>query len=234
VLRLQQLQGMAHHTILLGKGKGMLTEVLEYLLVNLDKYYQAVMIHIEISLAAIVTSMIIAVPLGILCARNSKVSYTAITIFNTLRIIPSLAVLVIVLPILGTGFLPALFALILLAIPPILINTYLGFKNIAASVIECAEGMGMDAKAILFKVELPLAIPLLIMGVRTSAIEVIASATLASYIGAGGLGDFIFTGIGMNDFRILLIGGISVALLSVLTEISLALVQHSVTKYQRD
>jgi osmoprotectant transport system permease protein len=212
----------------------MLTEVLEYLLVNLDKYYQAVIVHIEISLAAIVTSMIIAVPLGILCAKNSKVSYAAITIFNTLRIIPSLAVLVIVLPILGTGFIPALFALILLAIPPILINTYLGFKNIAPSVIECAEGMGMDAKTILLRVELPLAIPLLLTGVRTAATEVIASATLASYIGAGGLGDFIFTGIGMNDFRILLIGGISVALLSVLTEISLALIQHSVTKYQRD
>jgi len=212
----------------------MLNEVLGYLLVNLDKYYQAVIIHIEISLAAILTSLIIAVPLGILCAKNSKVSYTVINLFNILRIIPSLAVLVIVLPILGTGFIPALFALTLLAIPPILINTYLGFKNIAPSVIECAEGMGMDVKMILVGVEMPLAMPLIITGVRTSAIEVIASATLASYIGAGGLGDFIFTGIGMNDFRILLIGGISVALLSVLTEISLAAVQHGVTKYQRD
>lgn len=212
----------------------MIYEVLGYLLVNIDKYYQAVIIHIEISLAAIVTSILIAVPLGIVCAKNSKVSDAIINMFNMLRIIPSLAVLVLVLPILGTGFIPALFALTFLAIPPILINTYLGFKNIAPSVIECAEGMGMDARMILVGVEIPLAIPLIITGVRTSAIEVIASATLASYIGAGGLGDFIFTGIGMNDFRILLIGGISVALLSVLTEISLALVQNSVTKYQRD
>lgn len=212
----------------------MLNEVLEYLLANLDKYVQAVIIHIEISFAAIAIGIILAVPLGILCAKVNRVSYTIINVFNILRIIPSLAVLVIVLPILGTGFIPALFALILLAVPPILINTYLGFKNIDPSVIECAQGMGMDARMILFGVEIPLAMPLIITGVRTSAIEVIASATLASYIGAGGLGDFIFTGIGMNDFRILLIGGISVAVLSVLTEISLSVVQYSVTVYQRD
>jgi osmoprotectant transport system permease protein len=212
----------------------MLDEIIGYLVTNIDKYYEAVMIHIEISFAAIITSIIVAVPLGILCAKNSKASYSIINVFNILRIIPSLAILVIVMPIMGTGFIPALFALTLLAIPPILINTYVGFTNINPSVIECAAGMGMDANKILFKVEFPLAMPLMITGLRTSAAEVIASATLASYIGAGGLGDFIFTGIGMNDFRIVLIGGMSVALLSVFIEVSLAVMQHSVTKYQRD
>lgn len=212
----------------------MINESIEYLLLNIDKYYEAVIIHINISAAAIIVSLIIAVPLGILCAKNGRVSYSVINVFNILRIIPSLAILVIAMPILGTGFVPALFALTLLAIPPILINTYVGFNNIDHSVIECAAGMGMDTKKILFGVEIPLAMPLIITGLRTSAAEVIASATLASYIGAGGLGDFIFTGIGMNDFRILLIGGMSVALLSVFTEVSLATVQHVVTRYQRD
>ncbi|MDF2634373.1 MAG: ABC-type transporter, integral rane subunit [Pelosinus sp.] len=212
----------------------MIEESIGYLLTNIDKYYEAVIIHIEISVAAILASLILAIPLGILCAKNSRVSYALINVFNILRIIPSLAILVVAMPILGTGFIPALFALTLLAIPPILINTYVGFKNINPSIIECAEGMGMNAKKILFGVEIPIAMPLIITGLRTSATEVIASATLASYIGAGGLGDFIFTGIGMNDFRIVLIGGMSVALLSVFTEVSLAVVQHSVTRYQRD
>lgn len=212
----------------------MLDEIIGYLLTNIDKYYEAVILHIEISIAAIAISLILGVPLGILCAKNSHVSYSVINVFTVLRIIPSLAILVIAMPILGTGFIPALFALTLLAIPPILINTYVGFKNINPSVIECAAGMGMDAKKILLGIEIPLAMPLMITGLRTSATEVIASATLASYIGAGGLGDFIFTGIGMNDFRIVLIGGMSVALLSVFTEVSLVVVQHRVTKYQRN
>lgn len=216
------------------KGNRMINESIAYLLLNIDKYYDAVIIHIEISLAAIAVSFMIAVPLGIWCAKNGRISYSVINAFTILRIIPSLAVLVLAMPILGTGFVPALFALTLLAIPPILINTYSGFRNIDPSVLECATGMGMNASRILVGIEIPLAMPLILTGLRTSAAEVIASATLASYIGAGGLGDFIFTGIGMNDVRIVLIGGMSVALLSVLTEISLAAVQHMVTKYQRD
>lgn len=212
----------------------MIHESLLYLLTHLDKYYQAVITHITISFIAVVVSLLIAIPLGIICAKSSRVSHLIINAFNVLRIIPSLAVLILAMPILGTGFVPALLALTLLAIPPILINTYLGFKNISPAVIECAEGMGMDGRKILLRVEIPLAMPLMLTGLRTSTIEVIASATLASYIGAGGLGDFIFTGLGLNDLRILLIGGVSVALLAMITEIALAVVQHSVTKYQRD
>lgn len=154
--------------------------------------------------------------------------------FNFLRIIPSLAILVLALPILGTGFTPALVALILLAVPPILINTYLGFKNIGPSIIESAEGMGMGYRELLFKIQLPLAMPLIITGVRTSSVEVIASATLASYIGTGGLGDFIFTGLSMNDYTMLLVGGISVAILSIIAEIILFFLQQGITRYQRE
>ena len=212
----------------------LVAEVRDYLLNHIDKYYEAVKIHIYISSTAILISIIIAVPLGILCAKFAKTSHPIMNLFNFFRVIPSLAILVLVMPILGTGFLPALLALVILAIPPILINTCLGIKNIDASIIESAEGMGMDCKKMLFKIEIPLALPLIITGVRTSAVEVIASATLASYIGAGGLGDFIFTGLGMNDFRILLIGGASVALLSVIAEMLLFMFQQSITKYQRN
>lgn len=208
--------------------------ILEYLSRNWDKYVEAVNIHIGISLAAMTISILLAVPLGILCSKKGRLSLPVMNTFNMLRIIPSLAVLVLVMPILGTGFKPALLALTLLAIPPVLINTYLGFKSISPAVIESACAMGMGAARILFTIEVPLALPLIITGIRTACIEVIASATLASYIGAGGLGDFIFTGLGLNDMRILLIGGISVAVLSVCAELSLALIYQGVTRYQRN
>lgn len=212
----------------------MLNDIIKFLLSNINQYYQAVIIHISISITAILISIALAVPLGILCSRSSKVLYPVMNFFNFLRIIPSLAILVLALPILGTGFAPALVALIILAVPPILINTYLGFKNISPSIIESAKGMGMDYKELLFKIQIPLAMPLIITGVRTSSVEVIASATLASYIGAGGLGDFIFTGLSMNDYTMLLVGGISVAALSIIAEIILFFLQHEVTRYQRD
>ncbi|HEY8890840.1 MAG TPA: ABC transporter permease [Clostridium sp.] len=212
----------------------MLTGIIDYLLKHIDKYYEAVEIHITISVTAVLISIIIAVPLGILCVRFTKASQPIMNLFNFFRVIPSLAILVLVMPILGTGFTPALLALVILAVPPILINTYLGIKNIDISVLESAKGMGMDKRKMLLKIEVPLSMPLIITGVRTSTVEVIASATLASYIGAGGLGDFIFTGLNMNDFRILIIGGASVALLSVVAELLLFTVQQSITKYQRE
>ena len=207
---------------------------MNYLLNHLDKYYGAVKIHIYISITAVLISIIIAVPLGIMCVKSTKLSQPIMNLFNFFRVIPSLAILVLVMPIIGTGFLPALLALVILAIPPILINTCLGIKNIDVSVLESAKGMGMNGIKMLFKIEIPLALPLIITGVRTSTVEVIASATLASYIGAGGLGDFIFTGLGMNDFRMLIIGGASVALLSVIAEMLLFMFQQRITKYQRD
>ena len=212
----------------------MLTEIIDYLLKHIDKYSQAVKIHMCISITAVLIGIIIAVPLGIICAKYTKISQPIMNLFNFFRIIPSLAILVLVMPIIGTGFFPALLALVILSVPPILINTYLGINNIDRSVIESAKAMGMNYKKMLFKIEVPLAMPLILTGVRTSAVEVIASATLASYIGAGGLGDFIFTGLGMNDSRILIIGGASVAFLSVIAEMSLFMVQQRITKYQRE
>ena len=137
------------------------------------------------------------------------------------------------MPILGVGVVPALFALIVLAVPPILISTFLGFNNINKSVIESAEGMGMNKKELLLRIQLPLAMPLILTGIRTASIEVIASATLASYIGAGGLGDFIFKGLVLNDTKLLIVGGGTVALLSIFSEIILFSLQQRITRYER-
>ncbi len=212
----------------------MLAEVIKFISSNSTQYYKAVSIHIFISLTALSISIVVAVPLGIICAKSRKLLFPIINFFNLLRIIPSLAILVLVLPILGTGFVPAVVALIVLAIPPIISNSYMGFKNISQSIIESAEGMGMDEKDILLKIQVPLALPLILTGIRISSVEVIASATIASYIGAGGLGDFIFTGISMNDFIMIFVGAASVALLSIFSELILITLQHNLTKYQRN
>jgi len=135
--------------------------------------------------------------------------------------VPSLAVLTFVLPTLGVGFKPSLVALSLLAIPPVLINTDLGFRTIADATLDAARGLGMSPAQLFTRVEWPLAVPIVFTGVRTAAIEVVASATLATFIGGGGLGDYIIQGISANEPNYLLAGAVGVALLAMLFELAL-------------
>ncbi|WP_342471281.1 ABC transporter permease [Ureibacillus sp. FSL K6-3587] len=125
-------------------------------------------------------------------------------------------------------------ALTVLACPPIIINTFTGFREIDRSVIEAASGMGMNEKQILRKIEFPLALPIIIAGCRTAAVEVVASATLAAFIGGGGLGTFIINGLGMYNIPLLLVGAIPVALLAILSEVSFATTEKFFTRYLRD
>ncbi|NGQ93940.1 ABC transporter permease [Brevibacillus sp. SYP-B805] len=206
----------------------------QYIWENQERFLTAVQVHLTISVTALLVSLLVCIPLGIVCAKSQKIAATVMNSINTFRVIPSLAILVIILPILGTGFVPALVALILLACPPILINTYLGFRGIDPAVIEAASGMGMDERQILRKVEFPLAMPLVIAGGRTAAVEVIASATLAAFIGGGGLGTFIVNGLGMYNFPMLLVGAVPVAILAILSEVCFAGIERWVTRYQRD
>jgi osmoprotectant transport system permease protein len=152
-----------------------------------------------------------------------------INVANALRVVPSLAVLFLALPYLGIGFRPSLIALTVLACPPILINTYAGFRSVDRAVIEAAYGMGMAAPQVLRSVEVPLALPVVIAGVRIAAIEVIASASLAAYIAGGGLGEFIQRGFAVNNLGITLAGTIPIALLALLADALLAGVQRAAT-----
>jgi osmoprotectant transport system permease protein len=147
-------------------------------------------------------------------------------IFNAFRVIPSLAILFLALPYLGLGYLPSLVALTVLAFPPVLINTYAGLRGVDAAVVEAAFGMGMAPYQVLRQVEIPLAVPTILAGVRTAAVEVISSATLASFIGGGGLGDFITRGFALYDVRIMLVGAIPVALLALASEALLSSLQR--------
>ncbi|MBC2582639.1 ABC transporter permease [Clostridium sp. DJ247] len=199
----------------------------------MQDFQQAFKIHLELSLVALLVGILLSVPLGIVCAKNQKVSSYIMGLINSLRVIPSLAILIIIMPILGTGFKPALVALTVLACPPIMINTFIGIKGIESSVIEAATGIGMDKKQMLFTIEIPIAMPLIISGIKTAAVEVVSSATLSAFIGGGGLGTFIINGLGMYNFSMLLVGAIPVAILAVLSEVILAYVERLVTKYQR-
>ena len=202
-----------------------LTEVGEYIAANRGAYLSAVRTHLSMSLLVLLVSCLICIGLGIVSAKKQSVSNGIISLFNTLKMIPSLAVMLAILPILGTGFWPAFLALSLHAIPVILINTYSGFKNISPAILESAEGLGLSRREILMKIEIPLAMPLIFTGIRTGMVEILASATLVAYIGAGGLGVFIISGLSFMNFTIMMTGALSIAILVVAADIVLAIFQ---------
>jgi osmoprotectant transport system permease protein len=196
----------------------LLLDAYQYFLDNQAHFWEATGRHLLFSLTALAISVLVCVPLGIWIARRVNLAQYMINFFGALRLVPSLAILFLALPYLGTGFRPALFALTALAFPPVLINTYAGLRNVDSAVVEAANGMGMAPSQILRRVEVPLALPAMIAGIRTAAVEVISSATLAAFIGGGGLGDFITRGFALNEPRIMLVGAVPVALLALASE----------------
>jgi osmoprotectant transport system permease protein len=216
--------------ILLGSGLWM--KIVDYFFNNLNDYLISAKEHIEISFIALLLSTFIGITCGYLCVKHKHYERIIVSMFQVLRIVPSLAILLLLIPVMGTGFKPALIALLLLAIPPILMNTVTGLKEVPSFLIETAYGVGMSDWQMWWKVKLPLAAPMILAGIKTAMIEIIASATLAAKIGAGGLGEIIFTGLGLNRMDLLLIGGISVAVLSIAAGLSLDLAERFLFKYK--
>ena len=190
----------------------------QYYLQNQASFWQATRQHLQLSLTALAISIVVSLPLGIWIARRANVAQLVINIFNAFRVLPSLAILFLALPYLGLGFLPSLVALTVLAFPPVLINTYAGLRGVDTAIVEAAYGMGMAPSQVLRQVELPLAIPAILAGIRIAAVEVISSATLAAFIGGGGLGNFITRGFALFDVKIMLVGAIPVAFLALASE----------------
>nr|MDQ2681843.1 ABC transporter permease [Candidatus Eremiobacteraeota bacterium] len=182
--------------------------------------------HLALAASALAIALLVGIPLGTLAAHRLRVRSPILAVVNVGRVVPSLAVLTFVLPALGVGFKPAVIALALLAIPPIAINTDLGFRNVPPAALDAARGMGMTPVQMLARIEWPLALPLIFAGLRTASVEVIASATLAAFIGAGGLGEYITTGLQGNQPDKLLLGALSVAALALIVEITLAFTQR--------
>lgn len=206
-----------------------LHQVYAYASSHVDQVFLALQQHFFLVAVPLGIGLGLGLPLGLLSARSRLASLLFINSFNALRVIPSLAVLFVTIPYLGLSFQAAVLALTLLVMPPILISTDIAFRSIAAETIEAALGMGMSQQQVLWQVEVPLALPPIVAGIKTATVEVIASATLAAFIGAGGLGSLIVLGFALYDPVILLVGAIPVAILALLAEVSLSLVQQALT-----
>lgn len=183
--------------------------------------------HLAMSGASLLTAGIIALPIGVTLGHLGRGGNVAINISNVGRALPSFALLVLAFEFFGIGAAPAFIALVALGIPPMVTNSYIGMREVDQDVREAARGMGMRARAVLLRVELPIALPFLMAGVRTSAVNIVATATLAALVGWGGLGRYIVDGLGLQDYPQLFAGAILVAVLSLIVEISLVGAQRS-------
>lgn len=192
----------------------MFSQVVQYFQSNSGQYWQYVGQHLFLTLVTLAISMVIALPLGYLGSRLKPMASFCVAFAQVLRIIPSLALLFLLIPVIGTGMVPALIALVVLALPPLLINTILGFNEVSPLYKEVGTALGMTSRQLRRQIEIPLALPYVLNGIKLAIVEIIASATLATYIGAGGLGTLIFTGLGLYDMTYIVIGAVSVAALS--------------------
>jgi len=197
-----------------------------YLLERQDEFLYALRDHLELVGITLGIVLMVSIPLGIWTARSKLPALVIMNAINGMRVLPSLAVLFLVVPYLGLSTASALVALIILALPPVLINTDAGFRSLDKAILENARGMGMSGLQILLRVEFPLAMPVILAGVKTAAVEVIASATLAAFVGSGGLGIYITRGFALFDYSILMVGAVPVALLTLLAEAGLSALQR--------
>lgn len=195
-----------------------------------EEYLQALVEHIQLSLLSLLIAIVIAIPTAIIVLKSKKIAEIILQISGIFQTIPSLALLGLLIPIIGIGTPPAVIALVIYAIFPILQNTYTGLTEIDPSLKEAAEAFGMSRKEKLIKFEIQLALPYIISGIRTATVLIIGTATLAALIGAGGLGTFILLGIDRNNISLILIGAISSAVLAVLFNYGIHLLEKASIK----
>ncbi|HKL03280.1 MAG TPA: glycine betaine ABC transporter substrate-binding protein, partial [Cryomorphaceae bacterium] len=185
--------------------------------------------HIELTLLATLLAVILAVPMGIAIIGKKRLANVVMSTTGAIQTIPSLALLGFMIPLFGIGFLPAVIALFLYALLPILRNTYTGLQETDPILIEAARAMGMTPTQILFQLRLPLASDVIMAGIRTALTINIGTATLAAFIGAGGLGESIITGITLNDNEMILQGAVPAALLALMADRLMLLLQKKLT-----
>jgi osmoprotectant transport system permease protein len=185
--------------------------------------------HLAMSAAATATAALIALPIGLILGHLGRGGVVAINASNVGRAIPSFAILVFALQVFGIGATPAFVALVALAVPPILTNAYVGVVEVDPDLKEAARGLGMSARRVLFGVEVPIAMPVIMAGIRTSGVQVVATATLAALVAWGGLGRFIVDGISQRDFVQVFAGALLVATVAMSAEAGLAYLQWLAT-----
>ena len=192
-------------------------------------FFELLRTHVLLSVAALLIAIAVALPVALAIRNTTLGAALAVNVGNIGRAVPSLAILALCQPLLGFGFDTALVALTALAIPPILINASAGLREVSRDVVDAARGMGLSGGQILTRIQLPIAAPVIFAGIRTSAVQVVASATLATFIGGGGLGELIVEGTQLNDTTILLAGSFSVAALAIITEVGFGALERGMT-----
>lgn len=185
--------------------------------------------HLYISLIAVFLGILVAVPLGIILTRTTRIAGFVMGVVGVIQTFPSLAILAFLIPILGVGTVPAILALFLYSVLPILRNTYTGIRGVTQGLLEAGRGMGMTGWQRIRYVEVPLAMPVIMAGVRLSTVYLIGWATLASFIGAGGLGDFIFNGLNLFRTDFIIAGAVPVTILALITDFLLGRLERWVT-----
>ncbi len=185
--------------------------------------------QIYISAISLALGIIVAVPLSVILMKFPRTAKVVIALASMLQTIPALALLAMMIPFFGVGRVPAIVVLFLYSLMPILRNTYVGLMDVNADTVDSARGLGMTEMQLILKVDIPLAMPVIMAGIRLSAIYVIAWATLASYIGAGGLGDFIFNGLSLYQPDLIFGGTIPVIILALLTDYLLGKLEKKIT-----
>jgi osmoprotectant transport system permease protein len=206
-----------------------LREALAYVRDDPERFQRAVETHVRLSLYALFWALLIFVPLGVAASRSDRLGPSLAGAVAALRVIPSLTILFLMVAFVDLGFRPALIALTVLAGPPLIVNVDAGLRGVPAAVLENARGLGMNPVQVFSRVQLPLALPVIIAGVRSATVEIVASAALASFVGVRTLGNFIVQGVTTGNNAVLLVGAISVTLLALLAEVLLGLVERLLT-----
>ena len=183
--------------------------------------------HIEFSLVALVLSMVIAIPLGLLIGHTRRGAVLVVITANAARALPTLGLVVLIVLLAGVGTTwPVLIPLVALAVPPILVNTYEGVRGVDEDLRDAAYGMGLRGGQVLMKVLVPVALPLILLGLRIAAIQVVATATVAAYVGLGGLGRYIIDGLATKDFPSTIGGAVLVAALALIVQLGFSLLHR--------
>jgi osmoprotectant transport system permease protein len=191
----------------------------------------AVSQHLLISVTAMSLGILVALPAGIFLTRRKKTAAAVLGFFGVVNTIPSLVLLGAAMIVLGLGFAPAVSVLFVYSLLPIMRNTYTGIKNVEPKYVKAAKGMGMSQLQILQKVQIPLALPVIIAGVRLSSIYIISWATLSAFIGAGGLGDLIWMGLQALNYGMVFAGAIPATFLALLASFLLSWAERAATSY---
>lgn len=206
-----------------------MNSLMDLIVAQADKIILATWQHIYLSLGSVFLGASLAIPLGIWLSAREKIANVVLSVAGTIQTIPSLAFFGFVLPVLGIGVVPAMSVLFLYSILPILRNTYTGIREVPGPLVEAGRGMGMNKWQLLIMVKLPMALPVIMAGIRISTVYIISWATIAALIGAGGLGKLIWGGMNVYDIRLIIAGTVPAALLAIVAGFILGRLEKAVT-----